>query len=85
MEAEDPRLAIEARIRARTATRPSTCKVCDWIVEQPEPEFWDRLMALPTKHAGHFALHEELMALGFTNGRKAVEAHRNKGHRRASD
>ena len=85
MEAEDPRLAIEARIRARTAVRPSTCATCDWIEEQPTPEFWDRLMELPTKHAGHFAIHEEMTGLGFSNGRKAVESHRNKGHRRASD
>ena len=85
MEAEDPRLAIEARIRARTTVRPSTCATCDWIEEQSDPDFWDRLMDLPTKHAGHFALHEEMTQLGFSNGRKAVESHRNKGHRRASD
>ena len=85
MEAEDPRTAIEARIRARTATKPTTCGTCDWIAAQPDPEFWDRLMSLPTKQAGHFAIHEEMTALGYPLGRKSIEAHRHNGHRRASD
>ena len=85
MEAEDPRTAIEARIRARTATRPGTCKVCDWIEERSDSEFWDRLLALPTKQAGHFAIHDEMTQLGFVAGRKSVETHRHNGHRRASD
>ena len=73
---------LEARIRARTATKPSTCSVCEWIAEQTDPDMWDRLMAIPTKHAGHFAIHDEMTALAFTPGRKTVEAHRNSGHRR---
>ena len=73
---------LEARIRARTAVRPTTCSTCEWVQEQPDPARWDRIMALPTKHAGHFAIHEEMTQLGFLHGRKAVEDHRKKGHRR---
>jgi hypothetical protein len=73
---------LEARIRQRTNTRASTCSVCDWLADSDDPEFWDRMMALPTKEAGHFAIHEEMLGLGFDKGRKAVESHRNSGHRR---
>lgn len=73
---------LEARIRARTAVRPSTCSVCDWIAQQDDPGMWDRLMAIPVKQAGHFAIHEEMTPLGFSSGRKSVETHRNSGHRR---
>ena len=73
---------LEARIRARTAVRPTSCSACDWIEQQEDQALWDRLMALPTKNAGHFAIHDEMTRLGYPQGRKAVEEHRKKGHRR---